>query len=128
MQIFFKSASIAAASQFQGNELAAMSLKPNRRLRVKEIMLSMGSEAKTYAIQKVFVQGGTTVRMPLRAASASTDTSVVLTAADADFVLLPGEQIQVQTSGATSAMHLRVQYQEESNEATRSELDPKVTR
>lgn len=127
-QLFFKTASIAAASQFLGTELSAASAKANRVLLVKEVLLKMGSEAKTWSIQKVYSQGGGTVRSVLLSASASTATDVAMRDADAAIYLFPGEQIQVQTTGATAAMTLRVQYEELDNTATRSALDPHVTR
>lgn len=74
----------------------------------------MGAEAKTWSIIKKFTVSGITVESLIRSAT-DTTSSLVLAGDDADFALLNGEQIQIKTTGATSAMQARIVYEEVDN-------------
>ncbi len=127
--VFFKTANVTQTNQFDGDEFSAAPSKARDRiLRVREILLKMGSESKGFEIQKVFTQGGVTVRSQINVGIASTATDVVITAEDANILLLAGEQIQIVTTGATSAMQARILYEELDNSQERAPNDPKVTR
>lgn len=125
---FQLSAEIPAASQFLGSEFALRFGKPNKAYKVLEIHLIMGAEAKTYSILKTMRFAAGLFSSVLRTDTASNTTSVVLSGADAGFVLLPGEQIQFTTAGATSAMFARVVYEEVDNSPEPAFNDPKFTR
>jgi hypothetical protein len=126
---FYKAVSIGAGSQFLGTEFAAAPSKPSKQiLRVKEIYLQMGSEAKDYDIAKVFTQNSTSISMSLVTASASADQEIIIKGTDADILLLPGENIQITTASATSAMEARIVYEEMDNTPARAVNDPQVTR
>ena len=125
---FFKSASITGGSQFLGTEFSAVSSKPTKTLIVREILLKMGGEVKNYEVRKTIQQSGGPVTLALLAKSGSTDTDVIIKGTDADVALLPGEQIQVFTSGATSSMEARLQYEEIDGSQEPAFNDPKFTR
>ncbi len=127
-QVFFRTVNITGGSQFLGTEFTAAGKSPSRILKVREIVLNMGIESKGFEIQKVFTQGGVTVKSQINVGIASTVTNVFITGADAEILLLSGEQIQIVTTGASSAMQARVLYEELDNSQERAPNDPKVTR
>jgi len=128
-QRFSKSVSIGAGQQFAGTELSARSGKDGKILIVRELLLQMGGEAKDWAIRKRATQpSGNSLDVALLSDTASTDTEVAMRGASADIVLLPGEQVQVVTASATSAMELRVQYEEQDASPEPALRDPKATR
>jgi len=107
-----------AGQQFVGNEFAVQS--PNRRkvLRLKEVSLQMGTESKTYRIEKRDSQGQLLALLqqsidPQTGAPAPTiSESVVIVGTEFEVLLQPGEQIQVVSSGATAAMRARLYLEE----------------
>lgn len=100
---------VAAGSQFVGTEFA---VSPSRRgvvLWLYEVDIQMGSESKTWTLQKVLKNGSIVVLQQSRdlvsgAPGATTDSSVIISGPDILTLLEPGEQIQLVTSGATSTM------------------------
>ena len=125
---FFKSVSITAGQQFLGTELSTAPGKVGKLLIIREILLKMGSEAKAWEVRKVIQQNGGPVSFALLSETASTDTDVVIRGADADVLLMAGEQIQFVTTGATSEMEARVLYEELDNSPEQAFNDPKYTR
>jgi len=134
-KVFAKTLHVAAGSQMLGTELKAQT-KSGLALRVREIFLKMGTESKTWKIYKTWPNAsGTVIQSILRqstdangAAAADTVADVQLTQPDLDVILLPGEQIQLYTSGATAALDGYVQYEEVDVSETRKLSDPQRTR
>lgn len=110
--LFNQSVAIAPGQQFLGTEFSALpSIPANRVLEVKELVLTMGPEAKDWKVEKVFtVAGFGTVRVPILAATASTVQRVFALDPDVATYLLPGEELQITTAAATAAMAARIQY------------------
>lgn len=104
---------IAAGQQFLGNEFNIIPKSPYSEIhRVREVLLKMGSEAKTWTIEKVLASGE---RFPiLSSAGASVARSVVATQEHINVTLWLGDQIQVTTEDATSEMSCCVEYETES--------------
>ena len=133
---FSKVVHIAAGAQLLGTELKASTGK-DMGLRPTEILLKMGTESKTWKIYKTWTaaDGSTIIKSILKqstddngAPAANTVADVVLTGADIGVVLSAGEQIQAETSGATAAIELYVQYEEIDLSKTRRQYDPARTR
>lgn len=112
-------ADIAAASQFLGTEFRAQApTDPLRKfLKLRELNLQMGTESKTYRIEKrradgtvfgLIQQSTDSMGVP----AANTAESVILKGADIEVTLAPGEQIQIVTAGATAAMRCKIIYEE----------------
>lgn len=106
-------ASIGAGNQFVGNEFRYQS-GSRKVFKLEELDLQMGSESKTFRIEKRKLDG--TVMLLLQQSvdlagmpAATMNESVHLQGEDVGVLLLPGEQIQVITAAATSAM-LCTQY------------------
>mgnify|MGYP001558459180 CR=1 FL=1 len=101
---------IAAGSQFVGTEFQIHAVGLTERvLRVREIDLLMGAEAKTYTIAKRTAGGAD---MVIHSRVASADTVVILTGDAADVLLEPNDFIRITTSGATSAMTAKIYYEQ----------------
>lgn len=139
-KLFYLDASHAAdpilGSNFDGTEFAAQA-KSGYRLRIREIRIKMGAEAKTWQLQKRFTPaGGTQIASihlqsvdALGAPAATTATDVVINGEDAALIdLLPGEQLQLVTAGASSAQHCRITYEEVPNDTAPRATDSNVTR
>lgn len=101
---------VQPGSQFLGTEFSIQT--PNRRkgLKVVEFSLHMGTELKTFRIEKRNAQGQILALLH-QSLDPSTGNpapaiaeSVVISGGDFDTYLVPGEQVQVVTSGATSGM------------------------
>lgn len=111
-------ADVAAASQFTGAEFKAQSTDPTRRaLKLVELNLQMGTESKTWRVEKRRADGTvfgliqqSTDAMGVPAAN--TDESVILKGADVEVFLGPGDQIQIVTTGATAAMRCEQLFEE----------------
>ena len=132
---FTKTAHIAAGSQLAGTELSAQT-RAGLALLVAEVLLHMGSESKTWKLIKTWKNSAgdlisSVVRQSVDAngvPAADTTSDVALTGSDINITLLPGEQLQAITVGATAAIDLYVQYQEIDVSETRRLSDPIRTR
>lgn len=129
-QTFSKEVTIAAASQFLGTEFSAFppGMKPNQRLRAKELYLKMGSESKTWQVVKKWRNGAGTLQTSIIRQNTGTETDVILTGADLDISLRAGEQVQIVTTSATAAMNAQIVYEVEDDSPTRRINDPKLQR
>lgn len=140
-QFFFRSFNVLAAAQALGTELSVQPSKAGLSLVVREIIAKTGVESKSIFVEKVFTQGSVAVRSILDSRAASTLIDYVwkdglfIAAAAASVlslatptVLMPGEQIQIRTTGLTAAAQFRVLYEELDNSAPRRSNDPRVTR
>lgn len=110
---------IGAGNQFLGTEFKAQApTDPLRNfLRLKELNLEMGTESKTYRIEKRRANGDILALIQqstdgMGAPAANTDESVVLKGEDIEVKLAPGEQIQIVTTGATAAMRCKIIFEE----------------
>lgn len=116
MKLFQVGADITAGQQFLGTEFRAQS--PSRKaLKLQELNLAMGVESKTWRIIKRDRTGAQTALIAQSVNSsgvpaATTDESVIVNGAEFETLLLPGEQIQIITSGASSAMRARLYFVE----------------
>lgn len=107
-------ATIGAGNQFLGTEFKIGPMRPGNILLLYEVDLKMGSEAKTWEIRKV-LKGGVDFVTLLQsidpstgAPAATTDSSVVGAREDVAVLLEPGDQIQIVTTSATSAMFAKL--------------------
>lgn len=108
----------AAGEQFNGNEFRIQSSNRRRALKLKEINLQMGTEAKTFRIEKKDAQGQVlaliqqSIDFQTGNPAPTTSESVVIVGAEFEVHLLPGEQIQVTTAGAIAAMSATIYLEE----------------
>jgi hypothetical protein len=111
-------AEITAGQQFLGTEFRAQSSNPGRKLlQLKELTLQMGTEAKTFRVERRRPDGTITNLIQqstddFGAPATTTDESLMLKGSDVEVTLDQGEQIQITTAGATSAMRARILYEE----------------
>jgi hypothetical protein len=105
-----------AGTNWIGTEFRVQSPSRNA-LRLKELDLKMGTEAKAFRIEKRDRDGN-----PLALLHQSTDSvgnpavttaeSVVITGAEYEVILEPGDQIQVISSGMTAASRVKLYFEE----------------
>jgi hypothetical protein len=110
-------ADIGAGSQFAGSEFRAQARTKGAWLKLKELDLQMGTESKTFRVEKRDGEGNLVILIQQStdasgAPAANTDESLLLTGPDIEVLLSPSEQIQVVTSGATSAMKAKLYLEE----------------
>jgi len=118
---FFRTIDITAGQQFLGTELGTAPSKANRRLIVRELLIAKGAENANVRVVKQVTQGGGLVNYDIIAPVTSVATFVALgptslLPGDRVTDLFPGEQIQIISTGATVAMHARVQYEDAPND------------
>ncbi len=109
--------SILAASQFVGTEFSVGPVTRGAFLRLKELDLQMGTEAKTFRIEKRSANGSLRVLIQQSvdnagAPATTLSESVILLGSDIEVLLEPGEQIQIVTTGATSVMTAKLYLEE----------------
>lgn len=124
---FSLQASITAGQQFLGTEFNAQPLKANSKLIVREVLVLKGAENAQLQLSKAVAFGGTTRLLPLKAADTGTTTNgstTQITEGTSDRVtdLLPGEQVQLVSTGATAAMFAQIQYEEVPNLQTGADV------
>jgi hypothetical protein len=108
---------VAAGSQFQGNEFSIQAATPGAFLKLRELDLRMGTESKTFRVYKR-KQDGTDIVLIQRSTdsngnpAAITAESLILLGEDIEVFLAPGEQIQIETDGATSEMRAQLYFEE----------------
>lgn len=113
-------AAVAAGHQFVGFEFAVSPPNADSHLRVRELNLKMGPEAKSWRIAKVDETGTATAILQSAGFGGQADdttTDVVLIGSDIDVLLFPGDRIGIFTLGATAAMRASLYFDAESNEA-----------
>lgn len=106
-----------AGTQFLGNEFKVQAAHRNGFLKLKELNLQMGTESKTFRIEKRTTGGAVIVLVQQSvdgtgAPAPTTAESVVITGGEFEVLLAPGEQVQIVTSGATSAMSAKLYLEE----------------
>lgn len=111
-------ASVLAAAQFLGTELAKVQPKNDKALfLLRELDLQMGTESKTFRVEKRNAAGQQLALIQqstdsMGAPAASTAESVVLKGDDVELLFAPGDHLAIVTSGATSAMRVKLYYLE----------------
>lgn len=118
--------SIVAGQQFLGSEFHAVPSKPNHILVVRELAIKLGAEAKSIFVEKVYSVAGVAIRSQRLVVAASTATDVVVTGADIETLLTGSSQLQVRSTGATSAMVARIEYEEVDDSYSRTIIQPIV--
>jgi len=108
---------ITAGQQFAGTEFSIGPADPNNALRLLEVNLRMGTESKTWRIEKRKTDGTVIVLLqqstdPTGVPAANTAEGVVMRGDDVEVLLLAGEQIQIKTTGATAAMRAQIYLEE----------------
>ena len=145
--IFKKRASIAAGSQFLGTEFTPQVKKGKdaRLLRLKAVHILKGAESATWKIVKTVdytaPDSGAAPASPVKqhvlwqsldgagAPAANTDTDVTVAGADAEaIILLPGEQVQIVTTGLSAAAVATIVYEELVNLPEQSYAQSRGTR
>lgn len=107
--------SITAGQQFLGTEVKVAPLRPGNALLFFEVNLKMGAEAKTWEIQKV-PKGASgiillqSVDQTTGAPTATTEQDVIGSREDVAVLLEAGDQIQIVTGAATSAMYAKLYF------------------
>jgi hypothetical protein len=110
-------ASVAAAAQFLGTEFKIQPKNDRSVLMLRELDLQMGTESKTFRIVKRNPSGQQVALVQQSidntgAPAPSTAESVVLKGDDVELLFSYGDQIQITTSGATSAMRAKLYFLE----------------
>lgn len=109
----FVEASVAALAQFLGTEFKLSPKNPNSVLLLRELNLQMGTESKTFRIEKRNAQGQAIALVQQSvdgtgAPAASTAESVILKGEDIELMFAPGDQVAIITVGATAAMRAKL--------------------
>lgn len=112
-----KRVDIAAASQFAGTEFRVQAPNPDKQvLRLKQALLQMGTESKTWRFVVVDTDGAQIALIQqstdaMGVPAANTDESVILKGEDVEVILDKGQQVQVITTGATAAMRATLYFE-----------------
>lgn len=106
-----------AGTQFAGTEFSVTPLTQGAVLKLRELNLQMGTESKTFRVEKRDAQGNKIALIQQSvdgtgAPAPSTAESVVITGGEFEVLLTPGEQIQIVTTGATAGMRATAYYEE----------------
>lgn len=113
----YRDVTIPAGSQFEGTELNVSARRNSDMLLAKEVLISFGSESKSWFLEKVDPNGNRfvihrSVDPATGLPAATTSTSAAIWEQDLNIILERGSQIQIRTTGATAEMHLHVKYEE----------------
>jgi hypothetical protein len=115
MSIIVSESTIASSSQFLGTEFQT-SIATTRAgfvLQIMEVDLQMGSESKTWTVQKITAAGTYVL-----ATNTDTTTAQVFTDPAVIGTILSGtDYISIVTANATSAMHAKIYAKEIPSEA-----------
>ena len=109
--ILTRNQTVSAGQQFIGTEFTISPSRPGAILRLLEVNLAMGSESKTWKIFKKTVDGlilviaQSTVNGSF---AANTVQHVLLNGDNANIVFERGDQIQIETTGASSEMKAKL--------------------
>ena len=112
-RLFTHEVIVPAGSQFTGTEFSVQPPTQRSILQLKELDLQMGTESKSFRIEKRAPDGS--IRALIQQSTdnsgvpaVNTAESVILTGPDVEVLLEPGEQIQIVTTGATAEMRAKL--------------------